>query len=225
MDHPLSKSVRHFLRNQILRDDFLIIDESSFNNREQIHSHGKGNGNGNGTIPFEAKLARLQNLCAENNFLSAPGISSGSQRLLRHYEQTQSIPTPLEFVQCFMPHAVVNTNKKHFGRQQDHAQLLKKVSTATNGCWLVKGADSRHDRSDNHWVIAYKGQRNAQSFRFIQQGDWLDKTFLSWLVESAEYKSGYRISCHHNEAELRIVCLPNAIHSLLIDNDAALLAA
>ena len=216
MDHTLTKSVSSFISSQILRDDYLIIDEPVEHNGVNMRG---------GEPPFQAKLNRLQSLCHDNGYLSDEDFSQSCQQLIQHYEQTQANPTSLEIVEFFLPHSIVNTRKKHFGRQQDHAQLLKKVSAATGGCWQVDGADSRQDRKDNCWVIAYKGRRKAQSYRFTQQGDWLAKTFLSWLIESAEHKSGYRISCHGSEEQLRILCLPIAIHSLLIDNDAALFAA
>jgi hypothetical protein len=219
MDHTLTKSVSNFISSQIVRDDYLIIEEAVAHNGEDT------NCNRHTKPPFQAKLNRLQSLCHDNGYLSDEVFSQSCQRLIKHYEQSQTIPTSLEIVEFFLPHAIVHISKQHFGRQQDHAQLLKKVSVATQGCWHVDGTDSRQDGKDNCWVIAYKGQRKAQSYRFTQQGDWLDKRFLSWLIESAEYKSGYRVSCHDSEEHLRILCLPIAIHSLLIDHDAALFAA
>lgn len=219
MDQFLTKSVCSYVSNQILRDDYLIIDEPANRNGNQAQCTQSNE------PPFQEKLNRLQSLCDDNGYLPDDDFSQSSQTLIQRYEQTQTIPTSLEMVDVFFPHCMVKTSKKHFGRQQDHAQLLKKVAASTTGSWHVDGADSRQDRRDNCWVVAYKGPRKSESFRFTQQGDWLANSFLSWLVESAEYKSGYRVSCHGSEEHLRIVCLPTAIHSLLIDNDTALLAA
>ena len=219
MDQTLTKSVGHFMATQVLRDDYLIIDEPDDNsptlteNAEHVE------------LPFQAKLNMLQGLCTDNNYLSAVEASLAATLVVQRYEQEQAIPSSLDIVECFLPHSIVSTNKQHFGRQQDHAQLIKRVSAATKGCWSVNGADSRQDRKDSCWIIAYKGRRKSESFRFTQQGDGLDETFLAWLIGSAEHKSGYRISCHGTDKHVNILCLPAPIHSLLIDNDAALLAA
>lgn len=219
MDYTLTKSVSHFLTTQVLRDDYLIIDEPGEYNLTAAEDAEQAQ------LPFQAKLGRLQSLCIANDYLCATDVSLATWRLVHHYEQTQTIPSSLEIVERFLPHSIVRTNKQHFGRQQDHAQLIKQVSAATQGCWSVNGADSRQDRKDNCWVIAYKGQHKSETFRFAQQGDELDAAFLTWLVASAERKSGYRISSHGTDKHLCILCLPAPLHSLLIDNDAALLAA
>ena len=90
MDHTLTKSVTNFINSQIVRDDYLIIDEAVEHKDEDTNCKRST------APPFQAKLNRLQSLCHGNGYLSDEDFSQSSQRLIKHYEQSQTIPTSLE---------------------------------------------------------------------------------------------------------------------------------
>lgn len=219
MNRTVGKRVGQFISTQLLRDDYFIIADTDASSKDINNQHKPD------CSPFQLKLHYLESLCVEKKLLTHDEFILKCKQLNWQFNQTQLTPSAVQILELLLPETVVSLNKQDFAQRQDYARLLNKISTATGARYMLSGIDTGEDGQPHQWVIAYKGRYKTHSFRFTQQGQCLNDAFFSWLVGTVEYKAHYRISCHDCDGQTKLLCLPDTIHSLLIDKDAALLAA
>ncbi|ASJ72612.1 hypothetical protein [Granulosicoccus antarcticus] len=124
MAKELSSTVRHFLRTQVLRSDYIIVGEQpSMVTR----------------LPYEQKLERVHDLCIRNGYRTAPECEAIRQRLYESQNNTHH-PAALLLTQSYLPNCVVEAG------QQDELQLLRLTRNLERQARQLPG-NSRHFQS------------------------------------------------------------------------------
>ena len=89
----LTRSISRFLRNEVLRDDYQIIDEHACGNASQ---------------PCHYKLARLHTLCKNNSYRSVQDCERIYRQLSAQFRLTQETPslTTVMLIDAYLPHCI-----------------------------------------------------------------------------------------------------------------------
>ncbi len=96
MAREIASTVRHFLKTQVLRYDYVIVDEMrSLRTR----------------LPYEQKLERMHNLCISNGYRVADECEKIRRRLYTE-ENNAGRPANLLLIESYLPSCVVRTSEQ-----------------------------------------------------------------------------------------------------------------
>ncbi len=91
MAREIASTVRHFLKTQVLRYDYVIVDEMpSLRTR----------------LPYEQKLERMHNLCVRNGYRNS-GECEKIRRRLYTEENNAGRPANLLLIESYLPGCIV----------------------------------------------------------------------------------------------------------------------
>ena len=96
MAREIASTVRHFLKTQVLRYDYVIVDEMpSLRTR----------------LPYEQKLERMHNLCIRNGYRDS-GECEKIRRRLYTEENNAGCPATLLLIESYLPGCIVRTSEQ-----------------------------------------------------------------------------------------------------------------
>ena len=96
MAREIASAVRHFLKTQVLRHDYIIVDElPSVRTR----------------LPYEQKLERLHSLCISRGYRES-GECEKIRRRLYTDEHNADLPANLLLIESYLPNCIARTGEK-----------------------------------------------------------------------------------------------------------------
>ncbi|MFK7855279.1 MAG: hypothetical protein AB8B79_14245 [Granulosicoccus sp.] len=165
------------------------------------------------------QISRLKSICLDEKLASLDHCDEAELELMESYGDGEETVEMEQLIEAFLPDNSLGFCAEDYINEGDHASLVESFSDATNGRWVIEDCTSHFDESAQRWVVSFTENGKSKSWKFAQQGDWLNEKFLDQLIKYTEVKSGYSITVLDSEDFVSLVCLPPSIHAALIDDD------
>lgn len=165
------------------------------------------------------QISRLKTLCLDEKLASIDQCDEAERELMESYGDGEETLELEQLIEAFLPENSLGFCAEDYINEGDHASLVESFAEATNGRWVIEDCTSHFDESSERWVVSFSENGKSKSWKFAQQGDWLNNKFLDQLIKYTEIKSGYSISVLDSEDFVSLVCLPPSIHAAFINDD------
>lgn len=130
MVREISSTVRHFLKSQVLRYDYVVVGEATASPTR---------------LPYEQKLERMHDLCIRNGYRPAIECERVRSRLYAEGNKAGR-PAGLLLIEAYLPDCIVRTSE-----QDDHPALALMRDVERNAANLPCKA-SYLQSSQLHWA-------------------------------------------------------------------------